>query len=75
MDILELYYLILIEVRDKGLNIKNKPVIPNIRKDIRSYIEEMLYKGLITNKSDKITLTKKGYEFIYSYERFLALKS
>ncbi len=78
-DRLEIYYTILSRMDSDGMiDITLKPT--ELQKDcnisyekLLFYIRELMEKGFIINRIDKLIITEKGYQFISYYKRLLDL--
>ncbi len=60
-----------VDVSIKPTNIQYKSNLSYNR--LMSYIQELMMKGFIVNKQDKILVTDKGYEFLTNYNKLLEL--
>ncbi len=78
-DKLQIYYDILSAIKNENaIYVSIKPTRLQYESNLSysklmSYIEELMLKGFIVNKQDKILISEKGYAFITNYSRLLDL--
>jgi predicted transcriptional regulator len=76
---LQIYYDILSAIRNENvIDVGIKPTRLQYESNLSynkliNYIEELMLKGFIVNKQDKILISEKGYAFLTNYSRLLDL--